>query len=181
MRTARIAPWILLGVLASGCHSPVAEVNEQPVATPADERPLTTGAEGESAGTRAGEKPVTTAAGQQPVTTRVEECSWCPAPDPSGTTGAQQPASSSLDLMDQLAAAVDGTAFSDISEDQLLSDIRSVCEEWKGDASLEVVTAKVSVARADLLGVPEPQSGLAAYAGLLESSAEARCLRDPTA
>ena len=62
----------------------------------------------------------------------------------------------------------------------MLSDIRTICETWKGDTSLEDAAARVSHARAELLGVSESEPGLAAYTQLLEASADQRCLRDPT-
>ena len=172
MSASRLAPWILLGVvLSSGCHGTVAEVEDQP---PTNRQPSTTA--------KIEDQPPTTAKIEdQPSTTaKIEECSWCPAPDPSGTTTAGEPASSQPDLMDRLQTTAAGTAFADVSEDQLLSDIRAICEAWKGDTSLEDTTARVSLARARLLGAPESESGLAAYTQLLETSADQRCLRDPT-
>jgi len=160
LKVLRLAPWILLVALLSyGCHGPVtedADLQEQPTTT-----------------AKVQEQPTTTA--------KVEECSWCPAPDPSGTTSDHQPASSPLGLMDQLASEVGGTAFAEIREDQLLFDIRSVCETWKGATSLEDASARASLARSELLGVSESEPGLAAYTRLLHTSAERRCLRDPTA
>ena len=82
--------------------------------------------------------------------------------------------------MDRLQSTAGGTAFADVSEDQLLSDIRAVCEAWAGDTSLEDTTARVTLARAGLLGGSESEPGLAAYTQLLETSADQRCLRDPT-
>ena len=167
MKDCRLAPWILLVVLLSyGCHGPVtedADLQEHPTTTKVQEQPTTTKVE------------------PQPTTTKAEECSWCPAPDPSGTTSDHQPASSQLSLMDQMASEVGGTAFAEISEDQLLSDIRSVCETWKGATSLEDASARASLARSELLGLSESEPGLAAYTRLLHTSAERRCLRDPTA
>ena len=49
-----------------------------------------------------------------------------------------------------------------------------------GDTSLEDATARVTLARAGLLGGSESEPGLAAYTQLLETSADQRCLRDPT-
>ncbi len=154
-------------LLSYGCHGPVtedADLQEQPTTTKVQEQPTTTAIVQE-----------------QPTTAKVGECSWCPAPDPSGTTSDHQPASSPLGLMDQLASEVGGTTFAEISEDQLLFDIRSVCETWKGATSLEDASARASLARSELLGVSESEPGLAAYTRLLHTSAERRCLRDPTA
>lgn len=172
MRASRLAAWLLLGVLlSSGCNGTVAEVEEQPSTTKVEEQPSTTAAK---------QQLPTTKTESQSSTTKVEECSWCPAPDQTGTTVAQQPASSQPDLMDRLASAAGGTAFADVSEGHLLSDIRTICEAWAGDTSLEEATAGVSLARAELLGVSESEPGLAAYTQLLETSADQRCLRDPT-
>jgi len=174
LRTARLALWILAAIVAStACHGPETEVEQEHATTIAVEKqPTTTAAE---------EQPSTTAAQkQQSTTTKVEECAWCPAPDPSGTTAAQQATSPQADLIDQLQSAAGGTAFADVSEDQLLSDIRTICETWKGDTSLEDAAARVSHARAELLGVSESEPGMAAYTQLLETSADQRCLRDPT-
>ncbi len=156
MKEFRLAPWILLGVLlSSGCHGTGAAVQDQPSTT-----------------AKVQDQPSTTA--------KVEECSWCPAPDAFGSTAVGQPASSQPDLMDRLQSTAGGTAFADVSEDQLLSDIRAVCEAWAGDTSLEDATARVTLARAGLLGGSESEPGLAAYTQLLETSADQRCLRDPT-
>ena len=153
---SRLAPWILAAILAStACHGPETEVEQ--------------------------ETPTTTEVEQQPTTTaQVEECSWCPASDTSGAAPAQQPASPQPDLIDQLRSVAGGTAFADVSEEQLLSDISAVCEAWKGATSLQDATAGVARARAKLLDVPESEPGSAAYAHLLETSAQQRCLRDPT-
>lgn len=84
--------------------------------------------------------------------------------------------------MDRLQSTVGGTAFAAVGEDQLLSDIRAVCETWSGDAeSLQDIAARVSLARAEGLGVSESEAGVASYSGFLEAAAEQRCLRDPTA
>ena len=181
MRAVRLAPWILAAILAStACHGAETEVEQETATTTKIEEHTITAVEGEST-TAVEEQPSTIAeAEKQPATTKVEECSWCPAPDPSGTTAAQQPASSQPDLMNQLQSTAGGTAFADVSEDGLLSDIRAICEAWKGDTSLEDVTARVSLARAELLGASESEPGLAAYTQLLETSADQRCLRDPT-
>ena len=72
------------------------------------------------------------------------------------------------------------TVFAEVSEDHLLSDIRAICEAWTGDMSLEDATARVTLARARLLGVSESEPGVAAYTQLLATSADQRCLRDPT-
>ena len=141
--------------MVSGCHGPTTEVVRETSTT-----------------ARVEERPSTTA--------KVEECSWCPASDTSGTTAAQQPAVPQRDLIDQLQSAAGGTAFADISEDQLLSDIGAACTAWKGETSIEDATAGVSRARAKLLEVSESEPGLAAYTQLLETLADQRCIRDPT-
>lgn len=164
MKVSRLAPWILAAILAStACHGPETEVQQEP--------PTTTEVE---------QQPSTTAKAEgQPTTTKIEECSWCPASDTSGTTAAQQPASPQPDLIDRLQSATGGTAFADISEDELLADISEVCKSWAGDNSLEDATATVSLTRAELLGVTESEPGLAAYTQVLETSAAQRCVRDP--
>lgn len=55
-------------------------------------------------------------------------------------------------MMDQLASTVGGTLFADVGQDQLLSDIRAICEAWEGVTSLEDTVAWASLARAKLLG-----------------------------
>ena len=155
-----------MAILAStACHGPDIEAEQEtPATTEVESQPSTTAT-----------------AEEQPTTTvKVEECSWCPASDTSGTTPAQQPASPQPDLIDRLQLAAEGTVFADISDDELLADIRTICETWKGDTSLEDATARVSVARAELLGVSDSEPGLATYTKLLEASADERCLRDPT-
>ncbi len=166
MKVSRLAPWILTAFLAStSCHGPGTEVEQQtPPTTDVEEQPSTTA--------RAEEQPSTTA--------KIEECSWCPASDTSGTTPAQQPASPQPDLIDQLQSAAGGTAFADVTEDELLVDISAVCEAWKGDTTLQDATAPVADARGELLDVPESEPGLEAYSQLLEALADERCLRDPT-
>ena len=156
MRGIRLTPWVLGATLVvSGCHGSTTEsVPETSTIAKVEDQPSTTA--------------------------KVEECSWCPAPDPSGTTAAQQPASPQTDLIDQLQSATVGTVFAGVSEDQLLADIGAVCAAWKGDTSLQDAAARVSLARAELLGASESEPGLAAYAQLLETSADQRCLRDPT-
>ena len=175
MKVSRLAPWILAAILAStACHGPETEVQQEPPTTTEVEEPTSTTGAAEAQPTtkaRAEERPSTTAG--------IEECSWCPASDTSGTTAAQQPASLQPDLIDRLQSATGGTAFADISEDHPLSDIRTICEAWAGDTSLEEATAGVALARAELLGVSESEPGLAAYTQLLETSADQRCLRDP--
>lgn len=123
-----------------------------------------------------------TAADDAPSSTiaKVEECSWCPAPDPPRNSGAP-PVSSSPDLMDQLAKAVDGTPFAGISEDQLLSDIGAVCAAWEGATTLEDATAQVSLARSEQLGVSESEPGPPGYSRFLHANADRRCVRDPSA
>ena len=188
MKSLRLAPWILAAILAStACHGPEAElVEETPSITQAEKQPTTTAKAEEQPTTTAKieieERPSTTSeAGEQPSTTKVEECSWCPAPDPSGTAFVEQPATSpQADLIDQLQSAVRGTVFADVSEDQLLSDIGAVCTAWQGDTSLEDAAAQVSQARTELLGASESEPGSTAYTQLLETSADHRCLRDPT-
>ena len=116
--------------------------------------------------------------GQPPTTAQIEECSWCPASKAPESGG--QPAGSQTDLMDRLQTITGGTAFADVSEDQLLSDIGAVCEAWTGDTSLAEATSGVSLARAKLLEASESGPGRAAYTQFLETSANQRCLRDPT-
>jgi len=156
LRSSRLAPWLLgAALLVSGCHGSTTEsVPEASTIAKVEEQP--------------------------PTTAKVEECSWCPAPDPSGTTAAQQATSPQTDLIDQLQSAAGETVFAHVSEDQMLSDIGAVCTAWKGETSLEDATARVSLARAELLEVSESEPGLAAYTQLLETLADQRCLRDPT-
>ena len=146
---------------------------EHATTTAIEKQPTTTAVEGQ---------PSTTAAlkQQSTTTTEVEECSWCPAPDPAGTAAAQQATSPQADLIDQLQSTAGGTAFADVSEDQLQSDIRTICETWKGDTSLEDAAARVSLARSEMLGASQSEPGLAAYTRLLKTLADQRCLRDPT-
>ena len=117
---------------------------------------------------------------QSSTTTKVEECSWCPALDPSGTTTVGQSASSPPDLKDLLASTAGGTAFAGITEEELLSDIGETCDAWEGNTSRGDAAARVAGDRAHLLGVPESAAVLESYTQLLETSADQRCLRDPT-
>ena len=97
-------------VVSAGCHSTVADV-EQPASTTAIDV----------------EDPTST-------TAKVEECSWCPAPDTSGTT-VGQPASPSPGLMDHLASETAGTPFAGLTEDEVRSDISDICGAGEGGAS----------------------------------------------
>ena len=181
MRASLARACILAGILwSSACHGSVLELEEPPSTTAELPEPSsTTNIEEQTTG-QIDEHPTTTAEARElPSTTKVEECSWCPAPEPSGTTTPHPPALNQADLTDRLQSAAGGTAFADISEGQLLSDIRTICETWKGETNLEDAAARVSQARAELLGVSESEPGLAAYTVLLEASADQRCLRDP--
>ena len=82
--------------------------------------------------------------------------------------------------MDLLASTTGGTAFADITEGELLSDVRELCDAWEGDKSREDAAAQVARNRADRLGVPAPAPGVDTYKELLETSADQRCLPDPT-
>ena len=107
------------------------------------------------------------------TTAKVEECPWCPALDPT------VPAIDEVqDLMNILASTTEGTAFTDITEDELLSDIRATCDGWKVGTPPESTTAAVAQARASLMGIPRSASGVVSYGQLLETAADRRCLRN---
>ncbi|MDE0138038.1 MAG: hypothetical protein OXM57_12250 [bacterium] len=151
MRIARLALWILAAVvLSSGCDGKVTEA-EPPISTTVAEV----------------EHPVST-------TGKVEECSWCPVTDTSGTM-VGQPASPSLDLMDRLASSTAGTPFAGLTEDEVRSDISDICGAGEGGASRQGPAAETARLRADRLGVSESAPGVDSYAQLLETEADRRC------
>ena len=151
MRTARLSLWILAAViLSSGCDGTETEAEPPTSATVAEV-----------------EDPTST-------TGKVEECSWCPATDTSGTTVAQ-PASPPLDLMDRLASEAAGTPFAGLTEDEVRSDISGICGAGEGGASRQGAATEAARLRADRLGVSGSAPGVASYAQLLETEANRRC------
>ncbi|MCE2529807.1 MAG: hypothetical protein J4G11_08055 [Acidimicrobiia bacterium] len=150
MRTARLTLWVLAAVVvSSGCDGTVTD--ERPASTTAIEV----------------EDPTST-------TAKVEECSWCPVPDTSGTT-VGQPASASPDLMDRLAAGTAGTPFAGLTEDKVRSDISDICGAGEGGASRRGAAAEAARLRVVRLGLSGSAPGTASYAQLLETEAERRC------
>lgn len=137
-------------VLSSGCHNTATDVEQQASTTAI-----------------VVEDPTST-------TAKVEECSWCPATDTSGTT-VGQPASPSLDLMDRLASSTAGTPFADLTEDEVRSDISDICGAGEGGASRLGAATEEARLRADRLGVSGSAPGVASYAQLLETEADRRC------
>lgn len=147
MSTVRVAPWILAAILASSaCHRPATEVEQQ-----------------------------TSTTRQTTTTAKVEECSWCPAPEPSGTVASGQPAGEAADLMGQLASITAGTAFGGLTEEEVRSDISSICGAGEGGGSRQGAAGEAARRRAGQLGVPGSSEGIASYAELLETEADRRC------
>lgn len=151
MRTARLALWTLAAVvLSSGCDGTVTEA-EHPTSTAVIEV----------------ERPTST-------TGEVEECSWCPVMDTSGTT-VGQPASPSPDLVDRLASSTAGTPFADLTEDEVRSDISGICGAGEGGASRQGAAAEMARLRATRMEMDQSAPGAASYAQLLETEADRHC------
>lgn len=112
---------------------------------------------------------------QTSTTAKIEECSWCPAPEPSETAASGQPVAASPDLMDQLASITAGSAFGDLTEEEVRSDISSICGAGEGGGSRQGAAGATARRRAGQLGVPESSEGMASYAELLETEADRRC------
>lgn len=121
------------------------------------------------------EQQTSTTTRQTSTTAKIEECSWCPAPEPSETAASGQPAGASADLMDQLASLTAGSAFGDLTEEEVRSDISSICGAGEGGGSRQGAAGATARKRAGQLGVPESSEGIASYAELLETEADRRC------
>lgn len=112
---------------------------------------------------------------QTSTTTKIEECSWCPAPEPSETAASGQPVGASPDLMDQLASITAGSAFGGLTEEEVRSDISSICGAGEGGGSRQGAAGAAARQRADRLGIPGSSEGITSYAELLETEADRRC------
>ena len=109
-------------------------------------------------------------------TTTVEECSWCPALGTTdATVGGGSADSPAPDLMDHLASTMAGTAFADLTEEEVRADISDICGAGEGGASRLGAASDAARARATYLKVPGSAPEVASYAQLLESQAERRC------
>ena len=116
-----------------------------------------------------------TAATLPSTTTKVEECSWCPAPEPTAGGDRGTAATAPPDLMQRLASRMAGTAFAGLTEEDLRSDISGICGAGEGGASRLGAASDAAGARATYLEVPGSAPEVASYAQLLESEAERRC------
>ena len=76
--------------------------------------------------------------------------------------------------MDRLAAVAAGTAFAGLTEEEVRSDISSICGAGEGGASRQGAADEASRRRAGQLGVPGSE-GMASYAEILETEADRRC------
>ena len=121
------------------------------------------------------EQQTSTTTRQTSTTAKIEECSWCPAPAPSETAASGQSAAASPDLMDRLASITSGSAFGGLTEEEVRSDISSICGAGEGGGARQGAAGAAARQRAGQLGVPESSEGIDSYAELLEIEAARRC------